>query len=67
MTVIKISERDYKRLLEGRNALGAALEALVNAPEVGTPDLAPRSEVLKHARAVLAEYGGHQAFTLEQT
>ncbi|ANJ76561.1 hypothetical protein A9Y76_27065 (plasmid) [Ralstonia insidiosa] len=65
--MIQMCERDYKRLLEGRNALGAALAALVNAPDVATSELAPRSEVLEHARAVLAEYGAHQAFVLEST
>ncbi len=65
--MIQISERDFKRLLDARNALAEVLDTLINAPDVGTPDLALRSEVLKHASAVLAEYGTHQAFVLEQT
>ena len=66
--MIELSEQDYRRLLDGRNALGQALQHLATEVEKATASDAERAhglaDAIKHAQAVLAEYGEHQGFVL---
>lgn len=61
--MIEISESNYRRHVEGRNAMGAALQRLVSATEAN--DAANPNELAEataQAQAVLAQYGEHQGF-----
>jgi len=62
---IVLSERDYKRLLESRNAFASTLAALVelgrNGPERGE-QADERNRLLALAENQLDQYGQHQAF-----
>ncbi|ENZ77974.1 MULTISPECIES: hypothetical protein [Ralstonia] len=63
--MLEMSDEDYRRLLEGRNAFGAALRRLVNATDAdGAAISGELAEAKKQARALLAHYGEHQAFVL---
>lgn len=68
--MIEISDYNYHRLVNGRNALGAALQRLVSASEVVNSNaqdagtMTELAEAVKQAQTVLAQYGEHQGFVL---
>ncbi|MCX4151987.1 MULTISPECIES: hypothetical protein [Paraburkholderia] len=74
--MIQLSDRDYKSLLEARNAMAAALRQLVDATDSPGDDALPkqaqsvieneRSEAVAVARGLLEKYGEHQAFILSE-
>ena len=66
---IVLNERDYKRLLESRNAFASTLAALVELEskkaERGEQEHASeRERILKIADGQLTQYGQHQAFVI---
>lgn len=67
MDEIVLSERDYKRLLESRNAFASTLAALT---ELGSQEAqegdqaAERKRILSVAETQLDWYGQHQAFVV---
>lgn len=64
---IVLSERDYKRLLESRNAFASTLAALVELGGKGlerAEEVAERERILAVAESLLDQYGQHQAFVI---
>ncbi|WP_304350845.1 hypothetical protein [Comamonas testosteroni] len=62
---IVLSELDYKRLLESRNAFASTLAALVELGGKGleqNEEDAERKRILAVAESLLDQYGQHQAF-----
>lgn len=64
MDEITLNERDYKRLVESRNALASTLAALVEvqASEPQGDQAAEMTRILGIAKSQLDQYGQHQAF-----
>jgi hypothetical protein len=75
--LIELTERDYTRLLEGRNAFAAALQRLADVSEAMArkgDDSVPASlrnvsdkdvaAAVNNARVLLDKFGLHQAFLL---
>ncbi|WP_321817918.1 MULTISPECIES: hypothetical protein [unclassified Paraburkholderia] len=63
--MIEISDLDYCRLLDGRNALGAALQYLVSAADANdAANQTDLAEAIERAKAALEQYGEHQGFVL---
>ncbi|WP_213781770.1 hypothetical protein [Caballeronia sp. dw_276] len=64
--MIEISDHDYRRLLDGRNALRRQVSAS-EAANSNTNDATRTTELaeaVKQAQTVLAQYGEHQTFVL---
>lgn len=64
MDTIQLNERDYKRLLDGRNAFAKALRQFVSVANTNPVNNADLAQAVKDADALLSYYGEHQAFVI---
>lgn len=53
MDTIQLNERDYKRLLDGRNAFAKALRQLVSVADANPVNKADLAQAVKDADALL--------------